>query len=182
MNSPDGRRSLLAWGVRRWLLVLTALAALTLSACGGEATEGELTDLRLVGVDFELDSIIITNSGVNDVRTSGLWAYQDGEISEFNIFTIEPRTEILFRVDDLGGVEPSGGEIGLYLSDSFSDPEAMIEYVAWGESGHSRMDVALDAGEWADGSVETSSDSLVIIRADQSLNGPGAWSASDVIP
>jgi hypothetical protein len=169
---------------RIWrLLALGLTLVLVLGACGSGDEEGSLTDLQLVGIDFELDSIILANAGTDVVATEGLWVYQDGEVSEFNVFLIEPRTEILFSVRDIGGLENDGGEIALFSSDSFSDPESLIEYVAWGESGHSRADVAVDAGQWSeDGSVETSSDILVILRADPTLTGPEAWVVSDVIP
>lgn len=156
---------------------------LTVAACGGDDDSSALTDLQLVGVDFELDSIILTNAGTDVVTTEGLWVYQDGEVSEFNVFFIDPRTEILFSVRDIGGVDTAGGEIALYSSDSFSDPDSLIEYVAWGTSGHSRSNVAVDAGRWNEqGAVETSSDTLVILRADPTLTGPESWVSSDVIP
>ena len=167
-----------SWG----LLTLIAIA-LVLTSCGGGDEEGTLEDLQLVGVDFELNSIIITNEGASDVRTQGLWVYQDGEVSEFNIFTIEPRTEILFNIGDVGELEASGGEVALFTSDTFSDPDALLEYVAWGATGHSRMDVAIDAGKWnEEGPVETNSDTLLIVRADPNLTGPDAWTTSDVVP
>ena len=157
--------------------------ALVLASCGGGDDEGTLEDLQLVGVDFELNSIIITNEGASDVRTQGLWVYQDGEVSEFNIFTIEPRTEILFNIGDVGELEPSGGEVALYSSDSFSDPNALLEYVAWGATGHSRIDVAIDAGKWnEEGPVATDPSTLLIVRADPNLTGPTAWTTSDVVP
>lgn len=160
-----------------------AALALLLAACGGGNEQGTLEDLQLVGVDFELDSIILTNVGDEDVRTEGLWAYQDGEVSEFNVFIIQPRTEILFNLSDIGGLDPSGGEVALFSSDSFSDPESLLEYVVWGGSGHSRLDVAIEAGRWnADGAVETDSDTLVLVRADPNLTGPTAWTTSDVLP
>lgn len=165
------------------MLALGLALVLILGACGDGDEGGSLTDLQLVGVDFELDSIILANAGTEVVATEGLWVYQDGEVSEFNVFLIEPRTEILFSVRDIGGVGTDGGEIALFSSDSFSNPDSLIEYVAWGESGHSRADVAVDAGRWSeDGSVDTTGDTLVILRADPTLTGPEAWVASDVIP
>lgn len=165
------------------LAALFAALTLLVVACGGADGEGNLEDLQLVGIDLELDSMILTNEGAGDVRTQGLWVYQDGEVSEFNVFIIEPRTEILFNLRDIGGLDPSGGEIALYTSDSFSNPDALLDYVAWGGSGHSRLDVAIEAGKWnEEGPVETDSDTLVIVRADPNLTGPTAWTASDVLP
>lgn len=162
---------------------LAIILGLLAGACGDDSTEEPLGDLQLVGIDFELDSIILTNGGADRLRTENLWVYQDGEVSKFNIFFIQPRTQVLFRVRDIGGLDNSGGEIALYSSDSFSDPDALIAYVAWGSSGHSRMNLAIDAGRWnQEGPVETEADTLVILRADPNLTGPTAWSASDEIP
>lgn len=157
--------------------------SILMTACGGDDDGGSLGDLQLVGIDFELNSIILANQGADEVRTQGLWVYQDGESSEFNIFIIEPRTEILFSVRDIGGVDPSGGEIALFDSDSFSNPDAVLEYVAWGSSGHTGMDIAIEAGQWnEEGAVETGPDTLVVVRADPNLIGPGAWIPSDELP
>lgn len=168
----------------KWAVLAFALTAVVaLGACGDETADDPLADLQLVGIDFELDSIILTNAGTDTLRTEGLWVYQDGEVSQFNIFFIEPRTEVLFSVRDVGGLDAAGGEIALYSSDSFSDPTALIEYVAWGSSGHSRIDVAIDGGRWnEEGPVETGADTIVILRADPALTGQAAWSTSDVIP
>lgn len=156
---------------------------LVLSACGGNRGSGELDDLRLVGIDFELDSIVLTNTGTEVVRTQDLWVYQNGESSRFNVFLIEPRTEILFSVRDIGGIDPSGGEIALFGSDSFSEPDALLEYVAWGGEGHSRIDVATDAGKWSDdGPVTTEDSTILIVRVDEILTGPAAWTSSEVLP
>lgn len=164
------------------MALVVALSTL-IAACGGGDDRGALTDLQLVGVDFELNSIILTNQGADEVRTEGLWVYQDGASSEFNIFIIEPRTEILFSVRDLGGLDQTGGEIALFASDSFDDPESVLEYVAWGDSGHDALEVAVQAGRWnEEGTVESDQDTVVIIRADPNLVGPEAWTPSDVLP
>lgn len=166
------------------MLILTLVGALALGgACGDTTSETPLADFQLVGIDFELDSILLTNNGTDEVRTRGLWVYQDGESSQFNVFIIEPRATILFSLRDIGGVDVSGGEIALYQSDSFSDPEAMLDYVAWGSTGHSQRGVATDAGLWGgEEAVETSEDTLVIVRVDPTGSGPLTWEASSEVP
>ncbi len=155
---------------------------LLFTGCNGGEAAGTLDDIQVIGVDFELNSVILTNNGTADVRTEGLWMYQDGQSSEFNIFTIEPRASILFSVRELGQVVPSGGEFALFKVDSFSDPEAMIDYVAWGTSGHSRIDIATQAELWGSGeSVETEDDTLILTRTDPSFIGATAWAARSEI-
>lgn len=148
--------------------------------CGPESDEAALDNLQLVGVDFELNSIIITNNGANVVLTDGLWAYRDGEAFEFNIFPIEPRATILFSMRDLGEIDVSGGEIALADGGDFTDPDALLQYVAWGSDGSDLGSLATDAGLWPEGdTIETEDDTLILIRTDPTGSGPDFWQASD---
>lgn len=158
------------------IVVLIAALAAVLAGCAGDGGTGDLEDLQLVGIDFELDSMVITNGGASDVSTEGLWIYQNGDMSQFNIFTIDPRATILFSLRDVGGAETPGGEVALFSSDSFSDPEAMVDYVAWGSSGHEKASLASEAGLWGpDESVEVPQGAAAILRADQSAIGADSW-------
>lgn len=163
-------------------LIPAILISILVSACGGEDGSG-LEDLQIVGIDYELDSILLTNNGADTVRTEGLWVYQDGQSDEFNIFFIEPRATIRFSVRDVGGTSPSGGEIALFSSDSFSDPDAILDYVAWGTVGHDKTELASEAALWGTGeSVETENDTILLLRTDPSGIGAVAWTASSELP
>lgn len=157
------------------VIVLIAFLAAVAAGCSADDT-GDLGDLQLVGIDYELGSMVITNGGASDVSTEGLWVYQTGDIAEFNIFTIEPRATILFSLRDVGGADASGGEVALFSRDAFSDPEAMVDYVAWGSSGHQKASLASEAGLWGpDESVEVPEGTAAILRADQSAIGADSW-------
>jgi hypothetical protein len=148
---------------------------LMVGACGSGDDEN-LADVQLVGVDFELNSIMLTNGGGEDILTDGLWVYQDGEAFEFNIFTIQPRATILFSVRDLDGVDRSGGEIALFSSDAFDDEEAVLDYVAWGTSGHHLVDTGVVGGAWSEvGAVEVPGGTAALIRFDLQFFGPEGW-------
>lgn len=154
------------------IAVLTALVG----GCSTDDEAGDLDDLQIVGIDYELGSMVITNAGASDVSTEGLWVYQTGDVAEFNIFTIEPRATILFSLRDVGGAAVAGGEVALFSDDSFSDPDAMVDYVAWGPSGHEKASLASEAGLWGpDESVEVPEGTAAILRADQSAIGAGSW-------
>lgn len=43
------------------------------------------------------------------------------------------------------------GELGLYITNTFTNPSAMIDYVEWGSTGHVRSNVAVSAGIWNTG-------------------------------
>lgn len=161
-------------------MLLIAVLTVVVAGCAGDDRTGDLEDLQLVGIDFELDSMVITNAAAADVSTEGLWVYANGEGSEFNIFTIEPRATILFSLREVAGAEQSGGEVALFSNDSFSDPEAMVDYVAWGSSGHEKASLASEAGLWGpDQSVEVPEGTSVILRADQSAIGADSWIVGD---
>lgn len=168
------------------VLVVTALA---LNACGDDdsesgpvqttAPESPLADLSLIGVDFELDLIVLTNNGTDTIITEDLWVYQNGEASKFDFSVVEPRATIQFGIDEIGGARSSGGEIALFDSGSFSDANSMLDYVAWGTSGFDRMDVAIEALLWADtGTVPTATDSVVLVKADPTAVGSSSWEAT----
>lgn len=161
--------------MRTLLLPIVVAISLMAGACG--SGEGESLDsLQLVGVDFELNSIMLTNGGANDLLTEGVWVYQDGDAYELGLFTIEPRATILFNVRELDGLETSGGEIALFSSNSFDDEEAVLDYVAWGSSGHRLIEDQVIAGTWSElGPVEVPSDATALIRFDSQFFGPDGW-------
>lgn len=161
--------------LRNILLPVLVAVALLAGACG--SGDGESLDsLQLVGVDFELNSIVLTNGGGDDLLTESVWVYQDGDAFELGLFTIEPRATILFSVRELDGVDTSGGEIALFSSDSFDDGEAVLDYVAWGASGHSLIEEEVIAGTWSElGPVEVPSHATALIRFDSQFFGPDGW-------
>ena len=46
-----------------------------------------------------------------------------------------------------------GGEVGLYSSGNFGDPNSIVDYLEWGSGGHFRSTVAIAAGVWDENSV-----------------------------
>jgi len=137
--------------------------------------------LQLVGVDFELNSIVIENSGPREVVTEELWIYRDGETTRLDIFTIEPRSPVLFSMRELGDINHTAGEIALITAETTDDPETLLAYVAWGADGFDLAPLATEAGLWPEGAaVETDAGTLVLFRTDFTGIGPEAWTASDV--
>jgi hypothetical protein len=125
----------------------------------------------------------LTNNGADAIRTSGLWMYQDGTASEFQIFTIEPRASIFFSARDVGGVSPTSGEIALFDGGTFSDADAMVDYVAWGGNGHETAAVAVDARLWGeDDTVETTAETVILVKVVTTSTGSIAWETSTEAP
>lgn len=160
-------------------------AALALTACGtsSDPEASPLDDLHLVGIDFELNSMVIENVSEEEVSTQGLWAYRDGESFEFDIFSVEPRSTILFSMRDLGDISTATGELALADSAAFDDPESLLQYVAWGDGPFDLSATATEAGLWPEeGTAETTADAIVLIRTDPTNTGPVAWESSNQQP
>ena len=82
-------------------------------------------------------------------------------------------------IASIGSISTDDGEIGLYSeSGDFENSDAIIDYVEWGNSGHTRSDVAVGAGIWNSGDfVVTTPDTNGLIVADQSGGGADNWEA-----
>lgn len=159
--------------------------ALILVGCdaGSDPEASPLDDLQLVGVDFELNSMVITNNGNEIVRTEGLWAYRDGESFQFDIFRIEPRASILFSMRELGEISTDHGEIALADSETFDDPDTLLQYVAWGSDGFDLLSTATEAGVWpSEEAADATTDAIFLIRSDPTADGPLAWESSNQAP
>ena len=72
-----------------------------------------------------------------------------------------------------GALDPEDGEMGLYTASSFASSDAIVSYVEWGEDGHGRSSVAVEAGIW-DG-VGVSAGGADAIVAANGATGSGGW-------
>jgi len=78
----------------------------------------------------------------------------------------------------LGTVSSLDGELGLYSSNTFNSPGAIVDYLEWGSSGHARSGVAVTAGIWVDGGfVEVPAELLAIVTQAFPTTGPEDWFA-----
>lgn len=75
---------------------------------------------------------------------------------------------------------PSYLQVGLYSSESFANPIAIMDYMEYGSSGHPRSSVAETAGVWTDGDFVILPPSGAMKWTGSNCNDPGsaeAWSA-----
>lgn len=78
----------------------------------------------------------------------------------------------------LGTLRPQDGEVGLYRSRSFGDPEAIVSYLEWGSTPHGRTGVAVQAGIWTEGDfVEVPPDAFGLVATERPPLGAGDWMA-----
>lgn len=172
---------------RSFRSLVLAITVVALVGCSDEtpsdpATDALLSDLQVVGIDFQLNSILLTNTAADSVRTENLYLCQEGECMAFNIFTIAPRATILFSVREVGGVDPAGGEVVLHASDDFDSPDSVLDYVAWGSPGHTGA-TAEDALIWNQADfVPTEPDTIILTKIDPASTGSDVWEASNEIP
>jgi hypothetical protein len=76
----------------------------------------------------------------------------------------------------LPALKSGSGEIGLYSSGDFGDPDAMVDYVEWGSTGHVRSSVAIEAGLWpVDQAIVIDGTATGLAANDRSEPGPQGW-------
>ena len=78
------------------------------------------------------------------------------------VFQPPPDAITIDQVATIGTLSPGDGEVGLYDSGNFGASTDILSYVEWGSSGHGRSSVAVEAGIWSDGFVQTADDSVSI--------------------
>jgi hypothetical protein len=116
--------------------------------------------------------VIITNWGNNTGNLLGHWLCQFPSYQSLPDIELAPGEQVLVGLSttpppqlsgmaitvDLGSaigiLDPNSGEVVLYDSSSFEDPESIVAYVEWGETGHHRAILAIQAGVWSEGAVE----------------------------
>lgn len=90
----------------------------------------------------------------------------------------EADPELVIPAAGLLPVLKSGsGEIGLYSSGGFGDPDAIVDYVEWGSTGHVRSGVAIEAGLWpTEQTIVIEGTATGLTAGSRSEPGPQGWS------
>lgn len=140
--------------------------------------------------------LIIGNRGSGAGSTAGLWICQFPAYYELPAFELQPGERLAVPlgegaapdlvgvvatvevVQPLGAVTSHDGEIGLYSSNEFNSPQAILDYVEWGFPGHAREEVAVAAQIWTtNGYVEVPAELLAIVVQAFPTVGPQDWFA-----
>jgi hypothetical protein len=107
--------------------------------------------LVVTSVDFEEEWVEITNVSGSDYSLDGHFVCNfPTYISIGDLGTIAAGESFTIELADLAASQ-STGEVGVYTSNDFANPDAMVTYVEWGTPDHGRSDVAVAAGLWTDG-------------------------------
>jgi len=158
--------------------------------------------LRIAQVGFDAGPqegwVVIENAGSEPVSLAGHFLCQrpgyfrlpDVDLGPGDVFWIA-----VDEVEGLDGTAPSigaggalgafsqvNGEMGLYDSNSFGDPDSILSYVEWGSTGHGRSSVAVAAGLWFDGEfVDGLDESIGAIFSEAGQPaGAGAWQLIEI--
>ncbi len=94
---------------------------------------------------------------------------------------LAPSDDIVVILPGNGGfgrLQPEDGEIGLYRDSSFGNAGSILSYVEWGEAGHGRSSVAVDAGIWQDGGFVPGGGSRITATGGVVPISPTDWSGS----
>jgi hypothetical protein len=138
------------------------------------SSEGAL--FAITAIDFADNTIEITNLGTKQGSLSGYQVCQQPSHSVVSEETLSPGQGIIIDASLVNGFDPESGELGLYRSEDFDNPEDIVSYVEWGRSDHDLSSTAVAAGIWlADGFVATTADTSVIATAGKPATAPDGW-------
>jgi len=138
---------------------------------------------EITSVTFGAPMVVITNVGTETGNLGGHWICQRPGYQEVpaidvgpgesvaislggNVFLPPPGTLTIEGQLNIGGINASSGEIGLYSSNSFGSADAIVSYVEWGDTGHGRSGTAVEAGLWDDGGFVATTDATAGIQQD----------------
>ncbi len=101
-------------------------------------------------------TVELKNTGTSIVDVSGYFlcdfpAYQSISNSTLDCGNMMMMPGSLLTVNNFNTIDGQDGEMGLYSSPNYTNPDAMVDYVEWGSTGHQRSSVAVNANIWTDG-------------------------------
>ncbi len=163
---------------------------------GGETTTTSTTivtgDARFIIGDVafgDSGSIEVGNLGPDAGDLTGHWVAVHPYYLELPQTVLAPGKSLVISIDEeadpelvipaaglIGPLSGTSGEVGLYSSGSFGDPDAMVDYVLWGSTNQTRYPVALAAGLWPEDAtiiLDGSATGLTIV--DRTDPGPQGW-------
>lgn len=126
--------------------------------------------------------VVISNTGGEAVDLSGHWLCQRPNYAQLPDVSVGEGERLAIPLGDtpieppegavtagplsgLGTLDPESGEVGLYTSSAFDDPDAIVAYVEWGRSGHGRSGTAVASGVWTDGEFVATTEATASITA-----------------
>ncbi len=158
-------------------LIYSALLLATLLTFSKLQAQVVINEIRAGGT-VELKNIGAEMVDVSDYLLCDFPAYD--RLSNLNVIcgSLDMAPGSILAIDNFNFIDASDGEMGLYLNNSYTNPESILDYVEWGSTGHQRSSVAVAAQIWSTG------DFVPAFGSDQSLaysgtgDGIDSWTAS----
>ena len=117
--------------------------------------------LAISQVDFSEGIVEIVNLGTEDGTLSGYWLCNYPHYAAISgVVPASGSISLPFKVDS------SDGEVGMYSSNDFASPDAIVSYVEWGDGSHKRSQIAVKAGIW-DGAPVTAGEARLTATTGQ---------------
>lgn len=143
--------------------------------------------VRINEVDYEDQWVELHNAGTSEVDVSDYYlctfpTYEQlGNLTVLVGSTTIPAGDFLVVEWTASDFTTSDGEVGLYLDNDFDNADSMADYMQYGEAGHTRESVAVEAGEWDAGEFVAlaSSGKTVSFFNTQGEVGEEDWEASN---
>ena len=153
----------------RYLLLAVFLVAAGVGPAAGQTLDA----IRITEVDETEQWVELQNTGDApvDISSAQFCAnFRYPEVQQLTVFasdgtgdgdlTLAPDEFIALAWDQ---IDAGNGDIALYVEGPFGDPNNIIDYVRWGDSGADRENVAVDAGIWTQGTAAASAPSEATI-------------------
>lgn len=125
----------------------SASADSTTESTNGESAAGTLA---VTAVSFTNSTVTIRNDGAEAIDLTGYAICNRPNYGSAPDATVEPGATVEIDASSLD-IRASGGEFGLYRSNSFDSADEIVAYVQWGGPGNGRSSVAVEAGLIAEG-------------------------------
>lgn len=139
------------------VLALSMVFVAVLAPAPEAAAQGAKPSIAVTSINPGAGTVDITNYGSTDVDPNGLIlcnfpAY--GAIADAPV--IPPGGTITVNSAAAGvALDGAQGEMGIYLTAAYTDPSQIVSYVEWGNGGHRRSPIAVQAGIWSPGFVSS---------------------------
>ncbi|MCB0761038.1 MAG: hypothetical protein KDC12_05895 [Flavobacteriales bacterium] len=129
-------------------LLLTTLFSIAVLAIQAQ-------DVRITKIDLEYSMVTITNIGTGMINVDTYWLCNFPVYRQIQAADLVVGNTILNTGESIvvyfNALTGSDGECGLYTTNTFANSLAMVDYMEWGNAGHTRESVAVGAGVWNTG-------------------------------
>ncbi len=138
-----------------------------------------MTDFSITRVVFgEMGFVELTNMGTANADPAELELCQFPQYPNPPAGDVAPGKTVRVPAADLGGLNAQNGELAIYvIEDEYENPDAIAEYLQWGEVGHKRSSVAIAAGVWPDDGVIDALGATELTSKGRAVN-PDDWKAT----